>query len=124
MELTESTFELYAIKYYDNPHCYSMDEFNEDLKRFSYLKKIFVRYRQNGDINERLVLNHLVVIFNCFGVNGTHMLFMKLEKYHDILKPFVSYLNYLPITIKYNNKVIYTENVLEDGRIKELLKGI
>ena len=90
MKLEENTFTLYATKYYDNPHCNSIEEFEEDLKRLSYIKKLFAKYKQSGDINERLVLNHIIVIYNCFGSNGTNMLFMKLEKFHDILIPFVA----------------------------------
>lgn len=124
MKLEESTFTLYAMKNYDNPQCHSMEEFEEDVKRISYIKKLFAKYKQNGEINERLVLNHLMIIFNCFGSSGTNMLFMRLEKYHDVLKPFVKYLNYLPYSLDYNNKTIYTDMIMPDGKIIDKLNKL
>ena len=124
MKLDDKTFALYASRYYDNPHCHSIEEFEDDLKRISHIKKLFVKYRQNGEINERLVLNHIIVIYNCFGMHGTNMLFMKLEKFHDILKPFVEALNYLPVAVEYNDKVIYTKDIPVDGKILEILRKI
>lgn len=124
MKLEESTFTLYASKYYDNPQCHSIEEFEDDLKRISYIKKIFIKYKQTGEINERLILNHMVVFFNCFGINGANMLFMKLEKHHDVLKPFIEYLNFLPYSVTYNNKIIYTDAIMSDGKIKDCLSKI
>ena len=124
LKLGESTFLLYAAKHYDNPHCHDEFEFEEDLKRFQYLKKLFQRYIQTGELKERLILNHLIIIYNVFGLNSTDMLFMKLEEYNKILKPFIIYLNYMPTFIKYENKVIYSENIDTDKYIEEVLKGI
>jgi hypothetical protein len=124
MKLEESTFLLYAAKYYDNPHCHDIAEFEEDLKRFQYLRKLFGRYRQLGDLKERLVLNHLIIIYNCFGTNATNMLFMRLEEYHDYLKPFVEYLNYMPRVIEYNDIVINSDSIDGDDLIKKKLGEI
>lgn len=124
MKLEESTFLLYAAKYYDNPQCSSIEEFEEDLKRFQYLRKLFGRYKQTGDIKERLILNHLIILFNCFGVETTNMLFMKLEEYHEYLKPFVEYLNFMPSHIEYNNKVVLSVKIRSDRNIEKILKGI
>ena len=124
MKLEESTFLLYAAKYYDNPHCHDISEFEEDLKRFQYLRKLFGRYRQFGDLKERLILNHLIIIYNCFGINATNMLFMKLDEYHEYLKPFVEYLNYLPDRIEYGSTVINTNKVISDPTITEKLGEI
>jgi hypothetical protein len=124
MKLEESTFLLYAAKYYDNPQCSSIEEFEEDLKRFQYLRKIFSRYKQSGEIKERLILNHLIIIFNCFGLEATNMLFLKLEEYHDCLKPFIVYLNFMPNAIEYNNKIINSNSIISDKKIENVLKGI
>lgn len=124
MKLEESTFLLYAAKYYDNPHCHDIAEFEEDLKRFQYLRKLFGRYRQFGDLKERLILNHLIIIYNCFGTNATNMLFMRLEEYHDYLKPFVEYLNYMPNVIQYNDIVINANSIDSDDLIKKKLGEI
>ncbi len=124
LRLEESTFLLYAAKHYDNPHCHDVSEFEEDLKRFQYLRKLFGRYKQFGDLKERLILNHLIIIYNCFGINATNMLFMKLDEYHEYLKPFVDYLNYLPERIEYNNAVINTSKIISDPQILEKLGEI
>jgi len=124
LKLEESTFLLYAAKHYDNPHCHDVSEFEEDLKRFQYLRKLFGRYKQFGDLKERLILNHLIIIYNCFGINATNMLFMKLDEYHEYLKPFVDYLNYLPERIDYNNTVINTSKIISDPQILEKLGEI
>lgn len=124
MKLTESTFLLYAMKYYDNPQCTEIAEFEEDMKRFQYLRKLFGRYRAESDLKERLILNHLIVIYNVFGLNATNMLFMRLHEYHEYLKPFVVYLNYIPQIIAYDDVVINTDSINSDLGIIERLKEI
>ena len=124
MKLTESTFLLFASKHYDNPQCSDITEFEEDLKRFQYLRKLFGRYRQDNDLKERLILNHLIIIYNVFGPTATDMLFMKLQEYHEYLKPFVEYLNFMPNIIKYEDVALHKDNIASDEAIIEKLKGI
>lgn len=124
IRLGESTFLLYAAKYYDNPHCSDITEFEEDLKRFQYLRKLFGRYRQTGELKERLILNHLIILYNCFGLETTNMLFMKLDEYRECLKPFVEYLNFMPEFIEYDNKIMHNKHINSDVFIEETLKGI
>ena len=124
MLLRESTFLLYASKYYDNPHCSDVAEFEEDLKRFQYLRKLFGRYRQDADLKERLILNHLIIIYNMFGPEATDMLFMKLEDYHDLLKPFVEYLNFMPEVVQYEDRVINRDSIVSDQSIQDILRKI
>lgn len=124
MRLSESTFLLFAAKYYDNPHCSDIVEFEEDLKRFQYLRKLFGRYRQVGELKERLILNHLIVLYNVFGLETTRMLFMKLEEYHEYLLPFVEYLNYMPDVVSYEDRNIHRENIVSDAGVIERLKEI
>lgn len=96
--LTEENFTLYAMKHYDNPHCRGVNEFNDDLKKFKYLKRLFRKYRAGGGLKERLILNHIIVIYNLFGVDAaTNMLFFKIDKkYWPQLKSFLMYLNVMP----------------------------
>jgi hypothetical protein len=124
MILTESTFLLFASKHYDNPQCSDVSEFEEDLKRFQYLRKLFGRYRQDDDLKERLILNHLIIIYNVFGPEATNMLFMKLHEFHDCLKPFVEYLNFMPGIIQYDDVSLAADNIASDNSISETLKGI
>jgi hypothetical protein len=115
---------LFASKHYDNPQCSDITEFEEDLKRFQYLRKLFGRYRQDNDLKERLILNHLIIIYNVFGPEATNMLFMKLQEYHEYLKPFVEYLNFMPSVIKYEDVMLHTDNISSDEGIIEKLKEI
>ena len=95
-----------------------------DLKLFQYLRKLFGRYRQDDDLKERLILNHLIIIYNVFGPEATDMLFMKLHEYHEFLKPFVEYLNFMPPVIQYSDVVLSASNITSDKVIEEKLKGI
>lgn len=124
MKLTESTFLLYAAKHYENPHCSDIAEFEEDLKRFQYLRKLFGRYKQTQELKERLILNHLIVLYNCFGLEATNMLFMKLDEYHEYLKPFVVYLNFMPDFIEYEEEKIHSRHIKSEELIEEVLKEI
>jgi hypothetical protein len=112
------------MKNYDNPQCTEMLEFEEDIKRFQYLRKLFSRYRQDGDLKERLILNHLIVIFNVFGPTATNMLFMRLHEYHEFLKPFVEYLNFMPEVLIYDGLMINSNSIVGDELIELRLKEI
>lgn len=115
---------MYAMKHYDNPHCSDISEFEEDMKRFQYLRKLFGRYRQENELKERLILNHMIIVFNVFGEQGTPMLFMKLPEYHEYLKPFCEYLNYMPIIVKYDDVSIHRDSIVSDRHIIQILKEI
>jgi hypothetical protein len=96
-ELNEKNFKLYAAHYYDNPSIVDVDEFEEDLSRFKYLKRLLKRYELDHDLQERLILNHLIVIYNVFGIEASNkMVWYKIEKEHwAFIKPFLIFLNYL-----------------------------
>jgi hypothetical protein len=96
-ELTEENLFLYAAKHYDNPTFKDVDEFHEDLKRFKYIKRLVNRYLDQNDLAERLILNHLVVVFNVFGVEATlNILGLKLDQRHwPVIKPFLIFLKYI-----------------------------
>jgi len=96
-ELTEENLFLYAAKHYDNPTFSDVDEFYEDLKRFKYIKRLVNRYLDQGDLAERLILNHLVVVFNVFGPEATiNILHLKMENKHwPVIKPFLIFLKYV-----------------------------
>ena len=96
-ELNEENFTLFAIRHYDNPQCTSTEEFYEDIRRFRYLKRFLKRYAKSGELRERLILNHLIVLSNLFGVDNTlRMLEFKLEKeFWPILKTCLLYLGYI-----------------------------
>ena len=96
-ELNEENFTLFAIRHYDNPQCTSTEEFYEDIRRFRYLKRLLKRYIKTGELRERLILNHLIVLSNLFGVDNTiKMLEFKIEsEFWPILKTCLLYLKYI-----------------------------
>jgi len=96
-KLSDSNFLLYAMHHYDNPQCHSLEEFEEDLKKFLYLKKLLSRYKKDGELRERLILNHIIVLYNVFGDAATNMLFYKVdEDCWDTLVTFLVYLERMP----------------------------
>lgn len=96
-KLTENNFLLYAMHHYDNPQCHSLEEFEEDLRKFLYLKKLLSRYKKDGELRERLILNHIIVLYNVFGDSTTNMLFYKIdEECWDTLATFLVYLERMP----------------------------
>lgn len=124
--LTPENILMYAMKAYDKPNCI-MSEFKEDLKRFNYLKRLFQRYRKVGDIKERLVINHLIVIYNVFGVEvSTRLLFYKLSKEdYSALKTYLLFLNYMPETVKgIKGHDIHSSDIPVDMDIAEVLRTI
>ena len=96
--LNNDNYLLFAMKHYENPQCENIDEFHDDLNRTKYLKRLFKKYENNKILKERLILNHIIIFNNVFGVeNSARILFFKLEEdYHSLLKTFLVYLNCLP----------------------------
>lgn len=126
--LSEVNFLLYAAKNYDNPSCFDTLEFYEDLNRFKYIKKLFVRFQETGELKERLIINHLTIIYNVFGAEAaTRMLFVKLENHLEYLKPFLDLMGYLPRVlhgIGITNKTIDSNEIVSNPMIDEVLRRI
>lgn len=124
MRLTEDNFMLYAARHYDEQRITSSDEFNEDIKRFQYLKRLLKRYNNSGDLRVRLILNHFIVLYNCFGVHATNMLFLKLSEFHSTIKPFIVHLSFMPDTIEYSETTLKNEAIDMDLKILEELRKL
>ena len=123
--LTEDNFLLYAMKFYDNPQCMDVEEFNDDLKRIRYIKRLFKKYRETGELKERLVLNHLVVLYNMWEPTAiTRMLLLRLDEYHNYLKPFLITLGYWPTKFGHieGKRIIDSSIPLDDGIVAVLRK--
>ena len=90
-KLTNDNIVMFAIKHYDNPQCEGENEFQDDMKRFKYVKRLLRKYKDSGELKERLILNHLIVIFNVFGPDaGSTLLLFKIEpEYWDVLKKLI-----------------------------------
>jgi len=124
--LDNSNFLLYAAKHYDNPQCFDTKEFYDDLKRFKYLKRLFNRYKETGDLKERLIINHLQVLYNLFGIEPTtRMLFLSLKHHHECLKPFLILFNTMPECIfNVEGRDIRNSDISMDNQIVEVLRKI
>ena len=117
---------LYAMKVYDKPNCI-MSEFKEDMKRFNYLKRLFRRYAKVGELRERLVINHIVVLYNVFGVEAaTRLLFYKMTKSdYSVLKTYLLFLSYMPAVVKgIKGQDIKSSEISVDMKIAEVLRNI
>lgn len=126
MVITNGNLELYAAKYYVNANCAEMEEFYEDYSRLKYVKRLIKKYDESGVLKERLILNHLVVLYNVFDNKAcTRMLFFKLENYLTYLVPFLILLKRLPSKVRDpQGDVIYTSDIPLDPFIIERLREI
>lgn len=124
--LNDENFILYAMKCYDSPNCI-MSEFEEDLKRIKYVKRLIKRYKTTGELKERLILNHIIILSNVFGTrNAVRMLFFKLdEQDYQILKTFLLFLGYMPdIVFGINGRNINSYSVSVDLFVGKRLRDI
>ena len=123
-KIDDSNFVIFAAKHYDNPQCFDTTEFYEDLNRFKYIKRLLNRYEESGDLKDRLIVNHLVVLYNVFGNEATRLIFFKLTGYHHMVKPFIVLLGRLPEKIPgvgIENKTIITGDIVVDEVIVQKL---
>ena len=96
-ELNESNYLPFAIKFYDNPQAVTKDDFDDDLKRIKYIKRLLKRYKKDGELKTYLILNHLTVLFNVFGDAAVPLLFYNLERdLWPYIKSFLIFLNRIP----------------------------
>lgn len=122
-KLNEANFLVFAMHHYDNPQCQSLEEFEEDLKKFLYLKKLITRYKKDGELRDRLILNHIIVLYNIFGPSATRMLFFKIDKDNwDVLVTFLLYLGHMPDTLPEFNLIL--SDIKLDETIISVLRKI
>jgi hypothetical protein len=125
-DLNDDNFLIYAMKCYNAPHCI-MSEFESDIKRTKYLKRLFRRYKVAKSLKERLILNHIILLNNVFGPETTaRILFYKIdERDYDILKTFLAYLNIAPeMVYGINGKNIRVAEIPIDVNVAEILRQI
>jgi len=126
-DLNEKNFLLYAMKEYNNPQCTEIEEFNDDLKKIKYIKRLLNQYVSEGVLKERLLLNHIIVFYNVFPpAAATRILFFKIEeKFWPILKPFLFYLKLMPedrIESVMGKEIKTNEILMDQGVIDSLRK--
>ena len=109
-KLTSENINMFAMKHYDNPTCIDEKEFLDDMKRFKYLKRLFRKYETSKDLKMRLVINHIIILANVFGVDAaTTLLFFKIEKNHwPLLKTFLVFLGYMPENDLIDTPIVHT----------------
>jgi hypothetical protein len=124
--LNDDNFLLYAMKSYDKPNCI-LSEFEEDLCRIKYIKRLIRRYKTTGELKERLILNHIIILSNVFGIEScVRMLFYKLDKEdYEVLKTFLLFLNYMPryingINGNYYNSADIKTDIYVGNRLREV----
>jgi hypothetical protein len=126
MILTENNLELFAAKCYINNNCIDVEEFKEDFNRIKYIKRLVKRYEVYGELRERLILNHLVIMYNVFeGTACTRMIFYKMRNSLPIITPFLLLLKRLPREVyDEDNKIIYTSSIIMDQDVITKLRKI
>lgn len=125
-DLNDDNIIMYAMKAYNSPHCI-LSEFESDLKRTKYLKRLFRRYKITKTLKERLILNHLILLYNVFGAEpATRILFFKIDETdYDVLKTFLIYLNYMPEKVKgIRGKDYISSDILIDMNVADILRRI
>ena len=125
-DLNNDNVTIYAVKAYDRPNCI-MSEFKDDMKRFNYLKRLFKRYRKFDELRERLVLNHLVVLYNVFGPEAaTRLLFYKMSKDdYSALKTYLVFLSVMPERVRgIRGQDVISSEISVDFKIADVLRDI
>ena len=125
-DLTDDNIMMYAMKCYNAPHCIT-SEFEGDIKRTKYLKRLFRRYKVTKSLKERLILNHIILLNNVFGPEATaRILFYRIdERDYDILKTFLCYLNMMPEVIQgIRGKNVYSAEIPVELNVTEILLKI
>ena len=116
-ELNENNYMLFAIKFYNNPHALTKEDFEDDLKRIKYVKRLLKRYKNTGVLKTHLILNHRTVLFNVFDEASIPLLFYNLEE--DLWPSIKSFLMFLQRVPEYPKSHIH--GIPEDNYcIKEL----
>jgi hypothetical protein len=125
-DLNESNVLLYAVKCYDKPNCIQ-SEFDEDYKRFRYIKRLLNRYRVTGKIKERLLLNHLIMTHNVFGVEAsTRILFLRIDSRDwSALKTILVYTSAMPSIVRgIRGTNIISSDIQLDQKLVDILREL
>jgi hypothetical protein len=128
-QLDDTNFLLYAAAHYENECYYDTCEFYEDLATFKYLKRLFSRYHEKGELRERLIINHLITLYNVFDVTAaTRMLFFRIDEIHWVyLKTFLLFLNLMPERVEnigLTGRTIVSDTIQVDTHIADVLRSI
>jgi hypothetical protein len=127
-KVDESNALLYAAKHYENAICFDTVEFYEDLNRFKYIKRLLNKYSETGDLKDRLIINHLTIIYNVFGVEaGTRLLFLKLKEHLHLIKAFLVLMGTCPEVVKsigIDGRDVEVDKIVSCPQIEQVLQEI
>jgi len=119
-ELNESNYIMFAMKNYENPQAVTQEDFYDDMKRFKWIKRLLNKYKNTGEMNVHLLLNHFIILYNIFGDATTPLLFYRIDsELWTILKTFIIYLDRLP-----EYPVSYIHKIPIDCECMEILKNL
>jgi len=117
-ELNENNYLMFAIKYYENPQAATQEDFLEDMKRFKYVKRLLRKYKNTGELNTHLLINHFIILYNIFGDAATPLLFFKLDQdLWSVVKTFMVFLQRFP---EYPKSILHDVD-LDDNCMTQLL---
>jgi len=123
-DLNEGNFLMYSMKEYNNIQCVDIEEYYDDLKKIKYIKRLFNIYKNDGQLKERLILNHLITWYNVFSIQaGTRILFYKIEEHFwPMLKTFLIFLDRMPDKIESirGKTILATDIKLDEGIVTRL----
>ena len=126
-DINENNIELYCMKFYDNPQCIGTEDYRDDMKRFKYLKRLLNHYLTTHELKQRLILNHLIMIYNLFeNEAATRILFYKIdENSWQVLKPFLIYLKRMPRVVRgIRSKDIRDSDIILDQNVVKQLRWL
>tara|TARA_A100001515_G_C4534570_1_gene198060 strand:- start:453 stop:824 length:372 start_codon:yes stop_codon:yes gene_type:complete len=119
-ELNESNYIMFAMKHYENPQAVTQEDFYDDMKRFKWIKRLLNKYKNTGEMNVHLLLNHFIILYNIFGDATTPLLFYRIDsELWNILKTFIVYLGRLP-----EYPVSYIHKIPVDCDCMEILENL
>lgn len=125
-DLNESNVLLYAAKCYDKPNCIQ-SEFDEDYKKFRYIKRLLNRYRLSGKLKENLLINHLILTQNVFGIEAsTRLLFFRIDSRDwSALKTLLIFTSAMPKIVKgIRGRDIISSDIPLDSSLVEILRKL
>lgn len=126
IDLNDETYMVFCMKYYETPY-FIMSEFTSELKRPKYINMLFKKYKNSGILKERIILNHIILLSNSFGIEATtRILFFKIdESYYPMLKTFLIYLNYVEDKVAMiRGRDIYLSDYFLDNTIVQVLRNL
>lgn len=124
-KLTDKNFQVYAWRHYGDRYKNLPEEFIEDLKRVKYIKKLITRYIETGELKERLILNHIIVLRNVFGPKiASEILLFKMRDKIEFIKPFLEFLSIMPDSIEMLGSRVFLEYYSSNEEIKRVLERV